>query len=421
MSDRPQTPCRWAAVALAGAAIAAPAVCGQEPAAVPGGDEATAAAREPAADGTTSVVVPAPESRPEPPPSDASAPLGPGGQVAPPASGGITAPQDAVPAPPPATAPPSVLAPSGRPAASGAAVGPPEADATELLAAALEPLADPPRGASGQFYARPLTLLEALERAADPSRRLWVTQAYWKVSMAFASVRAASDALDRLELVAPGGDPHDRAALDVATAGARADLADARAVLGVAQQDLVDLARLPLSEPPPWPVDRPLAGPYQTHFDAIFANRVATSRVRAIARTLPARHEAVAARAGAVRAAATAAAMAEADHAKGHRPIEAVLAAHAALVAQQREFLQATRAYNLDIAEYAMAVADFSVPDDRFVSMLIGTPIQVRPQPGMPVGLAAPVQVPAAGVAPAAGQPVPLEAVPQPPPGPPGG
>jgi hypothetical protein len=39
------------------------------------------------------------------------------------------------------------------------------------------------------------------------------------------------------------------------------------------------------------------------------------------------------------------------------------------------------RAYNLDIAEYAMAVADLSVPDDRFVSMLIGTPIQWRPQP----------------------------------------
>ena len=74
--------------------------------------------------------------------------------------------------------------------------------------------------------------------------------------------------------------------------------------------------------------------------------------------------------------------MAEADHAKGQRPIEAVIAAHAALVSQQREFLLATKAYNLDIAEYAMAVADLSVPDDRFVSMLIGSPIQWRqPQP----------------------------------------
>ena len=170
--------------------------------------------------------------------------------------------------------------------------------------------------------------------------------------------------------------------LDVAVAAARADLADARAELVAAQQELVDLARLPLEDPLPWPVDRPLAGPYQTHFDAIFATRTATGRVRAIARTLPARHDALESRAAAVRAAAQAMAMAEADHAKGQRPIEAVIAAHAALVGQQREFLLATKAYNLDIAEYAMAVADLSVPDDRFVSMLIGSPIQWRqPQP----------------------------------------
>ena len=73
--------------------------------------------------------------------------------------------------------------------------------------------------------------------------------------------------------------------------------------------------------------------------------------------------------------------MAEADHAQGKRPIEAVIAAHAALVSQQREFLQATKAYNLDIAEYAMAAADLSIPDDRFAAMLIGAPIQWRQPP----------------------------------------
>jgi hypothetical protein len=258
-------------------------------------------------------------------------------------------------------------------------------DSTALLSELLEPLAGRPTGARAfagmnDLYARPLPLLEAIERSGDRSRRLWITQSYWKVSAAYAWVRCCAEAIERLELIAPGGDPHDRATLDVATAAARADLADARAQLGVAQQELVDLARLPLAEPLPWPVDRPLAGPYQTHFDQIFATRT-TGRVRAIARTLPARHEALESRAAAVRAAADAMARAEADHAKGKRPIEAVIAAHAALVGQAREFLQATKAYNLDIAEYAMAVADLSVPDDRFVSMLIGTPIQLRPTP----------------------------------------
>ena len=48
---------------------------------------------------------------------------------------------------------------------------------------------------------------------------------------------------------------------------------------------------------------------------------------------------------------------------------------------QQKEFAESLATYNLDIAEYAMAVADASVPDDRYVSMLIGTPIQWTPQP----------------------------------------
>ena len=269
------------------------------------------------------------------------------------------------------------------------AAEPAPSDSAVLLGELLEPLVGRP-GTEAQpagetdLYSRPLQLLEALVRSGDTSRRLWITQAYWKVSAAYASVRCCTAAIEQLEMIAPGGDHHDRATLDVATAAAKADLADARAHLGGMQQELVDLARLPLGEPLPWPVDRPLAGPYQTHFDAIFATRTATGRVRTIARTLPARPQALESRAAAVRAAATAMAMAEADHAKGNRPIEAVIAAHAALVSQQGEFLQATKAYNLDIAEYAMAVADLSVPDDRFVSMLIGTPIQWRQPPPAP-------------------------------------
>ena len=257
--------------------------------------------------------------------------------------------------------------------------------ATDVLSKALEPLdtgghAGAAAGPQAAVYARPLPLVEALERSGDRSRRLWISQAYWKVSAGFAMLRWSTEALERLELIAPGGDPHDRAVLDVALAAARADLADARAELVAAQQELVDLVRLPAGDPLPWPVDRPLAGPYQTHFETIFANRPATGRIRAIVRMLPSKHEALEARAAAVAAAQKAMQMAEADHAKGQRPIEAVTAAHAAVTGQQREFVKVMRAYNLDIAEYAMAVADLSVPDDRFVSMLIGTPIQWRPQ-----------------------------------------
>jgi len=278
--------------------------------------------------------------------------------------------------------------------------------ATEVLGRALEPLdigpgtrgAGGPAGPSATIYARPLPLVEALERSGDRARRLWISQAYWKVSAGFALLRWSTEALERLELIAPGGDPHDRAVLDVAVSAARADLADARAELFAAQQELIDLVRLPAGEPPPWPIDRPLAGPYQTHFETIFAQRPATGRIRAIVRMLPSKHEALEARAAAVLAADKAMRMAEADHAKGQRPIEAVTAAHAAVTGQQREFVKVMRAYNLDIAEYAMAVADLSVPDDRFVSMLIGSPIQWRPgqEPPPPASPPPPAAAPAA-------------------------
>lgn len=295
----------------------------------------------------------------------------------------------------------SVVVPAS---AGGLGEQPAESVATDVLSRSLEPLEFGLRGipAAGSpfvgparpaslagtattagltVYARPLPLVEALERSGDRGRRLWISQAYWKVSAGFAMLRWTAEALERLELIAPGGDPHDRAVLDVAVAAARANLADARAELIAAQQELVDLVRLPAGDPLPWPVDRPLAGPYQTHFDTIFANRPATGRIRAIVQMLPSKHEALEARAAAVIAAQKAMQMAEADHAKGQRPIEAVTAAHAAVTGQQIEFVTIMKAYNLDIAEYAMAVADLSVPDDRFVSMLIGTPIQWRPQP----------------------------------------
>lgn len=269
-----------------------------------------------------------------------------------------------------------------------------------VLTGLLEPFKGRLAGVSGaldpQLYARPTPLLEPLARSGDRSRRLWIVQAYWKVSACYAAVSASAAAFERLELVAPGTDPYDRATLDVATAAARADLADARARLASAQQELGDLARLPMGEPLPWPIDRPLADPYQAHFDAIFANRIATGRVRAIVRNLPARHEALASRAAAVTAAAKAAEMAEADHAQGERPIEAVIAAHSALLAQQYAFIEAVRTYNVEIAEYAMAVADLALPDEQFVSMLIAAPVPWRPQPIEPVS-AAIVPVPPLG------------------------
>ncbi len=306
-----------------------------EPAA-PLAAEPAAAPAAPAADGTVSVVVPAGS--------------------------------------PPAAVPPTAGSPAVVPSAA-----PPPGPATMLIATAFEPVKRPAARGGGPaidpaIYSRPLSLREAFERSGDRTRRLWIAQAYWKVSVAFASLAWAVDARERLETTGPGADPYDRSALDVAVASAAAAVSEAKADLIVAQQELSDLARLPVVEPPPWPVDRPLGTAYVTHFDAIFAQRLATGRVRAINRSLPLKQESLDARAKAVAAAESAVAAAEQDHARGKRPIEAVLAAHAAMATQRRQFLELVRGYNTDIAEYVMAVADFSVPDDRFAAMLIGSP-----------------------------------------------
>ena len=257
---------------------------------------------------------------------------------------------------------------------------------------------------------RPLALLEALERSGDRTRRLWITQAYWKLAAAAARVRFAAEAEERLALVAPGGSPDDLELLDLATATARGESASAGVELVAAQQEIVDLVRLPVTDPPPWPVDRPLTAAYQTHFDTIFAGRPATGRVRAIHRQLPLHYAAVVARAEAAVTAERRFTTIEALHAQGSQPIGAVLSAHDAVTNQGEAFVRAVRGYNLDISEYVMAVADLSVPDEQFAMMLIGQPTPWRqPMAAVP---------PFAGndrVVPVAGQSFPVS---QPPPSP---
>lgn len=347
-------------------------------------------------------------------------------------AGAVSRADEPLPDPPPAVTAPDVTAPPKEVAADGTvsvviappAQSPPAQPAT-LPQQPVEPAAPVPAGPAAKLLeravappahssaealaSRPMPLIEALERSGDRSRRLWITQAYWKVSAAFAQAQFAAAAVERLEMVAPGAAPHDRAVLDAATAAAHAELATDRAELAAAQQELFDLVRLPIGEPLPWPVDRPLTTPYQTHFDTIFAARPATGRTRAVNRMLPSRYEALTQSAAAATAAEEAFRMVEADHAKGERPIEAVVAAHETLVAREREFARACKTYNCDIAEYVMAVADLSLPDDQFAVMLVGAPTPWRQSPAaiQPAGLPpqAGMMAPAGLVAPPPGSP----------------
>lgn len=354
--------------------FAPPPPFGAPVAAAPPLPAATVPAEPPAArgsDGTISVLVAPPPDQerglvPVVPPARLT-PVAPGTNA--PATGG-PAPPTAVASPAAPSPPPPGSAPLRAPPATGG-----ETPAAEVLGRLL---AEPAPNDPELGWGRPLTLIEALERPGDRARRLWIAQAYWKATAAVMVVRARADAVERLGLVAPGGDARDRDTIAAAVSAAVADLDTARAELAGARQELADLSRLPAGEPSPWPVDRPLAVPYQTHFATIFATRATTGRVRAIDRMLPSRHAAVEARARAVAGARRAAAAAEEDHARGTCPVEAVLVAHERLTASECDFARDVRTYNTDVAEYVMAVADTVVPEEQFARMLIGTPLPWR-------------------------------------------
>ena len=270
---------------------------------------------------------------------------------------------------------------------------PPNAAAV-LVARGLAPPYAPLPGEEA-LPARPVPLLEALERSGDRSRRLWITQAYWKLAAAALRHRFAAEAEERLSLVAPGASAEDLVHLELSLEAARGRRSSAAADLVAAQQEVADLVRLPVTDAPAMAADQPLTAAYQTHFETIFASRPATGRVRAIHRQLPLEHRAIVARARATFAAVERFTSMETLNAQGKKPLGAVITANEGIVTHQEAFVDALLDYNLAIAEYVMAVADLSVPDERFAAMLIGQPLPWRPS-------AAPADrvIPVSGLAP---------------------
>jgi hypothetical protein len=93
--------------------------------------------------------------------------------------------------------------------------------------------------------------------------------------------------------------------------------------------------------------------------------------MRLIDRTLPIRREAIETHVAAVQAAASAVHAAEEARTKGQSDLQNLLQCEADLSRQRRSFLKAVRDYNLDIDEYALTVAEPTVPTDRVIGMLI--------------------------------------------------
>jgi hypothetical protein len=244
----------------------------------------------------------------------------------------------------------------------------PRSEAPQILEAALEPAARTEEG-------EPLTLVEAFRRSAGQPRQR-VARAYWKLAVAMAADQFArserQDFADEAAWAPASAErtPEDAALLATAAATAAARVNETRLMLTAAQLELADALgrvdpKLPLA------ADRPHVGAYRTKYDRIFGAGPAPARLRQINRTIPLRAAGIDRRAESVRAAEQAWQTNSQALARGQVDLATALAAYDALVRERRQFLDAVRAYNDDIAEYALAVAGDHFNEPTLVSMLI--------------------------------------------------
>ena len=216
---------------------------------------------------------------------------------------------------------------------------------------------------------RPVTLGEAIGRGSTSVRRLEMAALYWKLSLAIADYHWSLAEFVQLRALPGNDDAVDGPLLAAAQAAAQARMLEAKAAAVTLQQELADAIGQP-TQPLPLTVEQPLVGPYRTEFDTIFAGRAAPGRSRAIHRALPHWREAIDLRTAAVQAASSAVPAAEQAFAKQKTGITTALFAHQELISQRRAFLNAVRAYNAEIVEYASYVAGPTTSTATLVSML---------------------------------------------------
>jgi hypothetical protein len=269
---------------------------------------------------------------------------------------------------PPAT--PGAAEPTGGAAAIDAETRALANASADLLAGALAaPSVDSLDGRPVALGGRPVSLAEALGRGSTSVRRLEVAALYWKLSLAIADYHWSVAEFEQLRALPGNEDAVDAPLLSAAQAAAQARTLEAKAAAVTSQQELADAIGQP-TQPLPLPVEQPLVGPYRTEFDSIFAGRAAPGRSRAIHLALPHWREAIDIRTAAVQAAFSAVPAAEQAFVKQKTGISTALFAHQELSNQRRAFINAVRAYNAEIVEYASYVAGPTTSTATLVSML---------------------------------------------------
>jgi hypothetical protein len=252
---------------------------------------------------------------------------------------------------------------------------PPETPPRRLAASAIDALAVAFAVPEANVVAgAPLKLADALARRSDRDSRLAISHAYWKLSAATAAHAFAVDEQRRianLAQTAAAAPEIDRRLIDSVLAAAEARVHETLLVVVSAQHDLAEAVGGAAGEALPLASDTPYLGVYATRFDQIFVDRAAPTQLRAIHDTLPTLYKAVGRRADAATTAIEAFSRAEQLYVRGQIGIDALLAAFHQAGAQRQAFLAVARAYNDDIADYAINVAREGTGAAELTSMLI--------------------------------------------------
>ncbi|MCS7305001.1 MAG: hypothetical protein NZ602_07830 [Thermoguttaceae bacterium] len=232
-----------------------------------------------------------------------------------------------------------------------------------LLEAAL-----PDRPSSAvSFY--PIRLVDLLSRPLPRNDQLRLIQAYWDLAAAVGTVSFRKKELAWLESLRVLS--ADQIAYQAAISEAKAALQSAETALAAAQQSFAQKAALHAKTVPPWPVDKPHVGPYSTMLEKLFIGRVVPRQLVLIDRCLPWWQKAIDRHAQAIEAAEDALAAFSEAYQQGRTDLRPILWLHNHWMKEHTAFLEATVAYNNQIAEFALAVAPPGAYGPSLVRLLI--------------------------------------------------
>lgn len=242
----------------------------------------------------------------------------------------------------------------------------------------------------GRVAGRPITLVDVLRQVPDRAGQRRVTEEYWKLVEGLAIYHFAWDECQQLERLKPAAQPEveptpDEQLMSTRMAAAQARLRDAERGIVTAQYDLAGAMNLKAGQTLPLPIDAPHVGPYSTLLYEMYQAKGTVPPPRAVLldRTMPIRRSAVDARAVAVQSAVDALDAVEEAYYDGRADLKLVLSLIEELSRQRRAFFADVRAYNNEIAEYAMGVPPPPGGAVGLASMLIRPTTPTSPNTGI--------------------------------------